>query len=264
MAPPLFKDLVTLQNEGIEVYDAYLCKKVLLFAQVLCCICDNVRASELLGLLGGRAKYFCRFCMVGLHALLSISLLCLLVSFIQADREGDPTHIGQMRTNSTTLDSIAAISQATSKATKKHLSTLTGVKGLHSPLLSLQLDVHRYVCYHCMLHNDLEYLPALRAMPVEILHTILLGPYKYLLKVFISSLSNTQKAEILARMNSFNMSGFHVAVHGNICYHHNSFVGRDYKSWAQMCLFIATPYLTDSEKHVWLCLTKVGNIVVNT
>ena len=69
-------------------------------------------------------------------------------TFMQADQEGDPTHIGRIQTNSSTLDSIAAINQATSKANKNHQSTLTGIKRLHN---------HRYVMPSL---HDLQYLPA--------------------------------------------------------------------------------------------------------
>ena len=32
--------------------------------------------------------------------------------------------------------------------------------------------------------------------------------------------------------------------------YHGSFVGRDYKAWAQMCLFIVQEFLTDSEESM--------------
>lgn len=96
-----------------------------------------------------------------------------------------------------------------------------------------------------------------RATPVETLHTILLGPYKYLLKTCMKAFSGQQKQEILARMAAFNYSGFNGKVLGNVVYHHQSFVGRDYKAWAQMALFIIGPYLPDSDRRVWLSLSKV-------
>ncbi len=85
-----------------------------------------------------------------------------------------------------------------------------------------------------------------RCTPVESLHTILLGPYKYLLKSTVPTFSNTQKEEVLARMRAFNYSGFRVKVHGNVIRYHQSFVGRDYKAWAQMALF---PYLSTGDKR---------------
>lgn len=63
MADALVDDLKTLEK-GIYVYDAFLKTRVLLIAPVLCALCDNVRASEILNHLGSRANFFCRKCMV--------------------------------------------------------------------------------------------------------------------------------------------------------------------------------------------------------
>ena len=101
-----------------------------------------------------------------------------------------------------------------------------------------------------------------RSTPIETLHTILLGPYKYLLKKSIPKLSARQKEEVLARVRSFNYSGFRVRLIGNVVRYHKSFVGRDYKAWAQMALFIICPYLTDEEVNVWLSLSKVSNKIM--
>lgn len=86
---------------------------------------------------------------------------------------------------------------------------------------------------------------------------MLLGPYKYLLKSTIPTLSAEQKEEVLARVRDFNYSGFGCRVIGNVIHHHKSFVGRDYKAWAQMALSIIYPYLSIDDKTVWVALSKV-------
>ena len=73
----------------------------------------------------------------------------------------------------------------------------------------------------------------------------------------MATFSKAQKEEILARMKAFNFSGFYVKVHGNVCYHHKSFVGRDYKAWSQMALCIISPYITEGQQKVLLALSKV-------
>ena len=84
---------------------------------------------------------------------------------------------------------------------------------------------------------------------------MLLGPYKYLLKCTIPTLSSQQKQEVLARIRVFNYSGFDCRVLGNVIHHHKSFVGRDYKAWAQMALSVLYPYLSNGDKTVWIaCL----------
>ena len=95
---------------------------------------------------------------------------------------------------------------------------------------------------------------------MESLHTILLGPYKYLLKTTIPTLSTQEKEEVLARVQAFNYSGFDCRLIGNVIQYHKSFVGRDYKAWAQMALSVIYPYLSDNDKTVWMALSKVSFI----
>ena len=64
MAEPIVDELLHLEREGAEVYDAHLQCSVLAVAPVLCAICDNPRASEMVNHLRGTASKFCRICMV--------------------------------------------------------------------------------------------------------------------------------------------------------------------------------------------------------
>ena len=96
-------------------------------------------------------------------------------------------------------------------------------------------------------------------MPVEVLHTKLLGTCKYVLKEVMSGLSIRQKSEVLARVKAFNTSGFKTKMYGNVCRHSKSFVGRDFKGWTQMAMFIVGPYLSEGQKKVYLSLCKVSN-----
>ena len=64
MAEPIVDDLIHLESEGIEVYDAHLKQCVKLFAPVIAILCDNGRATQLLNLCGGSARRYCRMCFV--------------------------------------------------------------------------------------------------------------------------------------------------------------------------------------------------------
>ena len=96
-----------------------------------------------------------------------------------------------------------------------------------------------------------------RSTPIETLHTILLGPYKYLLRKIISKLTVQQKDEVSARVSTFPSSGLKYKVKSNICRYVGSLVGRDFKSIAQMAPFVLMPYVHEMEKPVWLALSKV-------
>ena len=103
-----------------------------------------------------------------------------------------------------------------------------------------------------------------RSTPVETLHTILLGPYKYLLRALMSRLTPKQRNEVQSLVASFNFSGFRVKINSNLCNHYRSFVGRDFKALAQCALFVFRDYFSAEEKRVWLALSKVQIIDNNT
>lgn len=64
MREAIASDLHKLEEEGIEVYDVSLSQKVLIFAPIICLICDNGRSTELLNLAGSSALKYCRMCLV--------------------------------------------------------------------------------------------------------------------------------------------------------------------------------------------------------
>ena len=73
----------------------------------------------------------------------------------------------------------------------------------------------------------------------------------------MDSADASTKKEILAIMRSFPQCGFSTHVTGNICHYYRSFVGRDYKAWLQMCLFVLPRYLTPDQTKCWFLLAKV-------
>ena len=95
--------------------------------------------------------------------------------------------------------------------------------------------------------------------PVEALHTVLLGVCKYMIRSFMDKRSATEKREILAKIDAFPYCGFSVKISGNICYNYRSFVGRDFKAFLQMALFVICSYLSENEKKCWIYLSKVGH-----
>ena len=79
---------------------------------------------------------------------------------------------------------------------------------------------------------------------------------KNILKVIMPKMNAQTKREILARVSAFSQSGFTSKMYGNVCQYYQSFVGRDYKGWAQKALFILSPYLNDGEKQVLLTFSR--------
>lgn len=93
---------------------------------------------------------------------------------------------------------------------------------------------------------------------METLHTILLGPYKYFLRMLIPRLTGNEKKKIEAVVSSFNFSGFQEKLNARFMKHHKSFIGRNFKALAQCALFIFREIFTTNEKKVWFALSKVS------
>ena len=106
--------------------------------------------------------------------------------------------------------------------------------------------------YYCLLN---------RSTPVECLHTILLGPVKYLFGDLMEHITPNQKKEVAARIQSFPKSGFKTHLSSSIVNNHKSGLGRDFKLLAQMALFVVWDYLRDGEHAIWLSLCKVRQLI---
>ena len=76
-----------------------------------------------------------------------------------------------------------------------------------------------------------------RSTPVESLHTVLLGACKYMLRSFLDSRNAAERKKVGIMVDLFPYCGFSCRVTGNIRYY-RSFVGRDFKAFLQMAMFI--------------------------
>ena len=102
-----------------------------------------------------------------------------------------------------------------------------------------------------------SYIFSYSKTPVEILHTILLGPVKYLLKMTIQSLNQQQKEQVHAKVASLDISAFPAKIRGNITRNYGSYVGRDFKLWMQVAVFVLQDIIPDEQRIVWELLSEV-------
>eukprot|EP00731_Ephydatia_muelleri_P013349 Em0007g659a len=91
---PIVEELLLLESEGIEAYDAFSDCQVLVVAPLICVICDNPRAKELCNQLASSTRKYCRICM--------------------ADKIDSPDFIGVPRTRALSLSQMEEISSQTS------------------------------------------------------------------------------------------------------------------------------------------------------
>ena len=76
-----------------------------------------------------------------------------------------------------------------------------------------------------------------RQTPVEVLHTILLGPVKYLVRKTMKNLRAFEKKHVNARIEAFDFSAFSRRLPSSFVKNYASFVGRDFKLWAQIAVY---------------------------
>lgn len=92
--------------------------------------------------------------------------------------------------------------------------------------------------------------------PIEVLHALLFGPYKYLLNDVMSRLSKTCKLKLQAFMKAFDYSGFQTKPKPKrICHYTGSLAGR---AFAQIAVFALVPHLDPQEMEVWVALSQVS------
>lgn len=93
---------------------------------------------------------------------------------------------------------MSIIEHQSSESRKKEKRTHFGLKEGHNPLFRLSFDPYKYVIQYIalLMITVIDY----RSTPVECLHTILLGPYKYFLAELMERLQPKEKREIEARI----------------------------------------------------------------
>ena len=107
--------------------------------------------------------------------------------------------------------------QSTTKS-KQYSSTMYGIRECYNPLFKLNFDLNRFESLTAVAIITSCTHTLCRSTPIECLHTILLGPVKYLLALLMDRLGPAQKDEIEARINSLHFSGFDGKLHGkSIC-----------------------------------------------
>ena len=73
----------------------------------------------------------------------------------------------------------------------------------------------------------------------------------------MKSLSPADKRKIKAKIEVFDFSAFPVKIASSITSMYGSYVGCDYKLWAQVAVFILMDIIRDKELEVWSNLSEV-------
>ncbi len=69
------------------------------------------------------------------------------------------------------------------------------------------------------------------------------------------------KEQLHARIQALDMSAFPAKIRGNITGNHGSYVGRDYKLWMQVAVFVLKGIIPDEQLFVWELLSEVKHMI---
>ncbi|KAI8461648.1 hypothetical protein BY996DRAFT_6408488 [Phakopsora pachyrhizi] len=97
--------------------------------------------------------------------------------------------------------------------------------------------------------------------PVDILHVILLGIVKYLYWDIISGLTVEKKDELVARLQSFDISNLNIpSIKAKyLVQHYSSLVGKDFKIIIQAAPFVFFTLIEESRRKIWISLCHISN-----
>jgi hypothetical protein len=170
-------------TNGIRVFDRSRNTDLVVVVSILCAVCDNPRSSQLASHVSQSGKFFCRFCMISKDVLDNHTLSEVhLMNFPK-------------RTPTNTIQTIRYINNLPSATEKNKAQKKTGVSVSLLPNPCILLD---YFDFHA-------------GTPVEVLHLILLGLVKYLLRVLtIILISGRQGVDMAEEWRSARYSLCHI------------------------------------------------------
>ena len=122
LSEPIAQQLTALETEGAFTFDASHQETVLVVAPLMCIVCDNPRASELLNHLGSATLKHCPWCMVStMTVLYNIFYLSKTILF-QTTRKENPDTLCALRTKDMALQQIAQINVLLTEADKVEMA----------------------------------------------------------------------------------------------------------------------------------------------
>ncbi|XP_070552645.1 uncharacterized protein [Ptychodera flava] len=224
LSKPLVAELKVLENLGVTMYDASLGEEVMVVSPVFLVKADNKRQSDVVSHLGSCAVKFCQKCTI-------------------SRVDDDVTTVGDVRSKQFVQEAIGKIKDAESESAKKTIRAQYGVTEIENPLMKLEsFDNARSIAY-------------------ERLHSIELGLVKVVTQLTFCNMSQHGKDTAAAKLEAFDWSAFGRRLSPSFIEKHKSFLGRDFKVFAQVAPFILAESIPREQLIIWHLISKVFNIV---
>ncbi|KAL5500020.1 hypothetical protein EMCRGX_G011511 [Ephydatia muelleri] len=161
--------------------------------------CVYLNLAELGSVVGVVVKFFQEASSSCCDVFAEIEILLDLKQFqIMTTRTENPDIVCALRSKEEALQQMAVIKSQRTEQEKIEMRKSFGLREDENPLLHVSIPADLYQC-----------------IPVEILHTKLLGTCKHILQNIMPEFSPKIRKEILARIKAFNTSGFSTKLYGN-------------------------------------------------
>ncbi|KAI9103395.1 hypothetical protein DFS34DRAFT_671836 [Phlyctochytrium arcticum] len=272
MADRLVEQIAGPSSEGFVAFDGKAQESVYVVCPLLVVTADNPMHSHLGAHIGMTGNSPCRFCKVkgslknqrDCEALMqlgepgtTLDTQRTLVQYVNiAPHPGKKTLVGKLQTESgIKCRRLEPVLEQLYEFAKGKPSP-DGIAARISQLGCLEQHMSAFFRVPAFdVHAD---------MPIEVLHTVLLGPVKYLLRDTLNNRISTDDKVILeTRLRSMDTTtGFYrPLVVSQIMQHVNSLVGKDFKHFVQIAPFVLHDLVTPDVLDVWMSLANLVQLV---
>ncbi|POW11280.1 hypothetical protein PSHT_08505 [Puccinia striiformis] len=237
IAQPFWKsrNFLSMSSKGFEAYDASISQPVFVMCSVLFFLGDSPMHSEITNThYPGSALNPCRICGLSALTLAGKHRKDFVYHFFHRDRDGNDSP-NDPRVWKETINRTHELFKVATEDTMKEFETLTKEYGVKDRINE------RFI-------ED-------RAIPL-----VLMAAWTPL------KLSDTQKAELEGRIESFNTSSLNMPMLQPIYLvtHVKSLIGKEFKIFLQAAPFILFPFMNTFEREIWLSLSTLSPYAFQT
>jgi len=266
MASGIVDSLLSGLKKGILTYDPIKREEVLVVGGVFCFEGDNPMQAEAASIIGGNGTHACRSCMVS-SAIKSSEDLARYLNL------GDP------RSWQRSVDLIKTLIDKTETQSFGQIKKLYSESGVKDTICSIFVEKlfakpeggrtgeiadiksnlpDKY--YNPLIR--LEEYNGFRDTPVEVLHTVLLGTAKWLLRSTFGEMSPLMKHNVTLRLDGVSFIKIPIKITGKyLIQHYRSFVGKEIKAITQLAPFIFIGILPHHWVKAWQLMAEMTAMI---
>ncbi|KAH9815040.1 hypothetical protein DFH28DRAFT_1166770 [Melampsora americana] len=291
LADPVVDSLNHLETNGLVAFDHNINSEVLVMPVILCHLGDSPMHAEVTNTMNPTSSLTpCRICKLRAASMAKKKSKKYICDFLGIDEVGNPSSLEKRRWQDTIqgtkdLWSLAqqpgnigvfdTESAAAGLRDSLNMEFVKLVQNLHRDSAIKQSDIDR-MCHDLNKEfGERLFNPFLRLKgfdghkdtPVEILHVVLLGVGKYLLRHQMKNCSSGEKDKIHGRWRSFNTSGLNIPPiqPKTMIQHFQSLNGKEFRTVLQAAPFIFFECdLTPEERETWQALSNLSPYIFQT